>query len=101
MKCISVDYRLAPENPLPAGVDDVINVYKYWLNNMKVPSQKITFLGWSAGGGLILLALQKLKQINLPMPACAVAISPMTGVFCVRMYVCMYVLCMCVCVCVC
>ncbi|WP_263409463.1 alpha/beta hydrolase [Terriglobus tenax] len=67
VRVVSVLYRLAPEHPFPAGVDDVIAVYKELLKNYK-PS-RIGIFGSSAGAGLTLQAAVKIKQLKLPMPA--------------------------------
>lgn len=75
------EYRLAPENPFPAAVEDSVKVYKYLLTN-GYDSQKIIIAGESAGGGLCLATLLALKQENIPLPAAAVAISPWTDLTC-------------------
>ncbi|HRI46514.1 MAG TPA: alpha/beta hydrolase [Ignavibacteriaceae bacterium] len=75
------EYRLAPENPFPAAVEDSVKVYKYLLTN-GYDSQKIIIAGESAGGGLCLATLLALKQDNIPLPAAAVAISPWTDLTC-------------------
>eukprot|EP01084_Bolivina_argentea_P003492 6566_1 len=66
--CLCIDYSLAPECPLPACVNELISVYKYLLNTKKINSSKIFMTGGSAGGGMILLALQSLKKQYLPQP---------------------------------
>ena len=60
-------YRLAPEHPFPAGVDDVIAVYRELLKTYK--PNRIGIFGSSAGAGLTLQAAVKMKQLRLPMPA--------------------------------
>jgi acetyl esterase/lipase len=67
VRVVSVLYRLAPENPFPAGLDDVIAVYKELLKAYK-PS-RIGIFGSSAGAGLALQAAVKMKQLKMPMPA--------------------------------
>lgn len=67
MKVVSVYYRLAPENPFPAAVDDVVAVYKELLKDHK--SQSIGIFGTSAGGILTAEVAVKLKQSGLPLPA--------------------------------
>lgn len=67
MKVISIDYRMLPEHPFPAGLDDVITVYKEVLKDYK-PSN-IGMFGTSAGSGLTAAAMFKLKELNLPQPA--------------------------------
>jgi acetyl esterase/lipase len=70
------DYRLAPEHPFPAALDDAIVVYR-WLVERFDP-RHIAFFGDSAGGGLALAALQKLRDEAFALPAAAVAASPWT-----------------------
>jgi epsilon-lactone hydrolase len=70
------EYRLAPENPFPAGVEDVIRVYRWLLKNGTAPDQ-IVFIGDSAGGGLVMSTLLTLRESGDPLPAAAVLISPM------------------------
>jgi monoterpene epsilon-lactone hydrolase len=71
------EYRLAPEHPFPAGLDDVYAVYKAMLREGRDP-KKITIVGESAGGNLTLALLLKLKQENLPLPGAAIPLSPFT-----------------------
>ncbi len=67
MKVVSVYYRLAPENPFPAAVDDVVAVYQELLKDHK--PQQIGIFGTSAGAILTAEVAVKLKQSNLPLPA--------------------------------
>jgi len=67
MKVVSVYYRLAPENPFPIAVDDVVAVYKELLKDRK--PQNIGIFGTSAGGILTAEVAVKLKQAGLPLPA--------------------------------
>ena len=67
MRVVSVLYRLAPEHPFPAGVDDVIAVYKELLKTYK--PNRIGIFGSSAGAGLTLQAAVRMKQLQMPMPA--------------------------------
>jgi len=67
MKVVSVYYRLAPENPFPAAVDDVVAVYKELLKTYKPKS--IGIFGTSAGAILTCEVTAKLKQLGLPLPA--------------------------------
>ncbi len=66
IKVVSVYYRLAPENPFPAAVDDVVAVYKELLKTYKPHS--IGIFGTSAGGILTAEVTVKLKQLGLPLP---------------------------------
>ena len=72
---ISVDYRLAPENPYPAAVDDALAAYEALLDNGIAPSD-IAFAGESAGGGLAVAALVNARDHGLPRPAAAFVMSP-------------------------
>ncbi len=74
-KAISVDYRLAPEHPYPAAVDDALAAYEALLHNGTGPSD-ITFAGESAGGGLAIATLVNARDHGLPLPAAAFVMSP-------------------------
>jgi acetyl esterase/lipase len=76
-RALALDYRLAPEHPFPAAVDDATAAYR-WLLAEGFKSDKIAIAGDSAGGGLALAALVALRDAKNPLPACAVAISPWT-----------------------
>ena len=72
-----VDYRLAPEHPFPAALDDAVAAYR-WLLAQGVAPRQIAIMGDSAGGGLALATLLRLRDEGLPLPAVAVALSPWT-----------------------
>ena len=74
-KVISVDYRLAPEHPYPAAVDDALAAYEALLQNGIAPSD-IAFAGESAGGGLAVATLVNARDHGLPLPAAAFVMSP-------------------------
>lgn len=73
----SLDYRMAPEHPFPAAVEDAVAAYK-WLLDEGCEPIRITISGDSAGGGLSLAFLISCKEQGLPMPAGAVLFSPWT-----------------------
>jgi epsilon-lactone hydrolase len=75
VRVLSVDYRLAPEHPFPAAVDDVVCAYQ-WLLDQGIANDKIVVGGISAGGGLTGALLLALKASGAPMPAGAVPMSP-------------------------
>src|SRR6478672_9676754 len=74
-KVISVDYRLAPEHPYPAAVDDALAAYEALLLDGVAPSD-IAFAGESAGGGLAIAALVNARDHGLALPAAAFVMSP-------------------------
>jgi acetyl esterase/lipase len=76
-RAISVDYRLAPESPFPAAVEDAVAAYRALLED-GVPSSRIAFVGESAGGGLAVAALVASKEAGLPQPSAAAVFSPWT-----------------------
>jgi acetyl esterase/lipase len=70
----SANYRLAPENPFPAALDDVVATYE-WLTRSQ-PGVPVAVAGESAGGGLLLSLAVHARDAGLPPPACLVAFSP-------------------------
>jgi epsilon-lactone hydrolase len=71
------EYRLAPEHPFPAALDDTLIAYR-WLVGQGAAPARMLIVGESAGGGLCLATLLALKEGGLPLPAAAVALSPWT-----------------------
>jgi monoterpene epsilon-lactone hydrolase len=71
------DYRLAPEHPFPAALDDSLTAYR-WLLAQGFSPARIVFVGDSAGGGLCLATLLAIRDAELPMPAAAAVLSPWT-----------------------
>jgi len=76
-RILAIDYRLAPEHPYPAALEDAVAVYRWLLGQGFAPAQ-IIIAGDSAGGGLTLAALLALRDGGQPLPAGAVCISPWT-----------------------
>jgi epsilon-lactone hydrolase len=74
---LSIDYRLAPEYPFPAALDDAVTAY-HWLLAEGADSRRIAVMGDSGGGGLALSLLLRLRDQGIPLPAAAVALSPWT-----------------------
>ena len=74
-RALLIDYRLAPEYPFPAAVEDSTAAYK-WLLSQGIADRDIIIAGDSAGGGLTVSTLLSLKEKKLPLPSAAVLISP-------------------------
>lgn len=74
--CISINYRLAPENKWPAALDDCVRAYEKILE--KHDSKDIVLMGESAGGTLVLSLGLKIKEMGLDMPKAIVSFSPCT-----------------------
>jgi acetyl esterase/lipase len=74
-RTLAIDYRLSPENPFPAAVDDALASYRFLLEEGFEP-RHIAFAGDSAGGGLVVSTLVAIKEAGLPQPACGWVISP-------------------------
>ena len=75
MRALSIDYRLAPEFPFPAGIEDCVKAYR-WLLGQGVDARRIAMVGPSSGGGLVAAALLALRDAGVRLPGCAVCISP-------------------------
>jgi len=74
-RVLNVDYRLAPEHPFPAAVDDAVAAFR-WLLGEGLTADRIAIAGDSAGGGLTLATLLALRDAGDPMPAAGVPLSP-------------------------
>ncbi len=75
VRAVSLDYRLAPEDPFPAAVDDALAAYVELLELEFEPS-RLCLAGDSAGGGLAVATLLAIRDSGLPMPGAAVCLSP-------------------------
>ncbi len=77
LRVLLVDYRLAPEHPFPAAIDDCFAVYA-WLAEHGYDERPFALAGDSAGGNLSLVTLMRARDALLPLPDCAVLLSPST-----------------------
>ena len=74
-RVLALDYRLAPEHPFPAPVEDSVAAYRWLLGEGYDPA-RIALGGDSAGGGLTVAALVQIRYVGLPMAAAGVCVSP-------------------------
>lgn len=77
VRTLCIGYRLAPENPFPAALDDAVEAYSYLLKKGYDPKQ-IALCGESAGGGLCYALCLRLRDMDIPLPGGIIAISPWT-----------------------
>ena len=75
VRALAIDYRLTPEHPFPAAVEDSTAAYR-WLLSTGVDASRIVIAGDSAGGGLTVATLLALRDAGDPLPAAAVCLSP-------------------------
>jgi len=80
-RVLLLDYRLAPEFPFPAAVEDAVAAYR-WLLAQDYRPKGLAVAGDSAGGGLTVAALVAFRYLGLPMPGAAVCFSPWTDLAC-------------------
>jgi acetyl esterase/lipase len=78
LRTLMVDYRLAPDHPFPAALDDCVTAYR-WLLAQGIAAQDIVVAGDSAGGNLTLTLLMKLRDSGDPLPAAAACLSPVAN----------------------
>jgi epsilon-lactone hydrolase len=76
-RTLAVGYRLAPEHPFPAAIDDALTVWRY-VRNQGVAADRITVGGDSAGGGLTVALINRLRDAGEALPGCAWLVSPWT-----------------------
>ena len=77
LRVLLPDYRLAPEHPFPAAVDDCFATYR-WLVDQGYADRPLAIAGDSAGGSLTLVTMMRARDASLPLPACAALLSPST-----------------------
>ena len=75
VRALLINYRLAPENPYPAAIEDATAAYQ-WLMEQGYKSEQIAFGGDSAGGGLTIGSMLYIRDNNIALPKCAIAMSP-------------------------
>lgn len=80
-RLLAIDYRLAPEHPFPAALEDALSAYR-WLLAQNVDAKRIVVAGDSAGGGLVLALILSLRDSGTHLPAAAVCLSPWTDLTC-------------------
>lgn len=76
-RVLNIDYRLAPEHPYPAALDDCVTAYR-WLLAEGYDPQRIAISGESAGGGLTISTLMRIRDDGIPAPAAGIPVSPWT-----------------------
>ncbi len=74
-RTLAIDYRMAPEHPFPAAVEDSIAAYRFLLDS-GIAAKNIAIAGDSAGGGLVVGAILAIRDAGLALPGCAWCISP-------------------------
>ena len=75
LRIFCADYRLAPEHPFPAAIDDVLEAYRFLLRS-GLTAEQIVLCGESAGGGLCYALCLRLRALGIPLPAGIIGISP-------------------------
>ncbi|MBD3214259.1 MAG: alpha/beta hydrolase fold domain-containing protein [Candidatus Lokiarchaeota archaeon] len=77
-RILLIDYRLAPENPFPAALNDAVSAYEWLIEKQGIPSSQVIIAGDSAGGGLTIATLLRLKELAKALPSAAICLSPWT-----------------------
>ena len=80
-RALAIDYRMAPEHPFPAAVEDALAAYRFLLDSGIRPA-RICIAGDSAGGGLVVAAMLAIRGAELPQPGCGWCISPWVDLAC-------------------
>jgi acetyl esterase/lipase len=80
-RALAIDYRMAPEHPFPAAVQDALAAYRFLLDSGIRPG-RICIAGDSAGGGLVVAAMLAIRDAELPQPGCGWCISPWVDLAC-------------------
>ncbi len=75
-RVLLLDYRLAPENPYPAALDDAVAAYKWLIDSQGINPKNVIIGGESAGGGLTLATLLRLRDTGITLPTAAIILSP-------------------------
>lgn len=78
VRVLIINYRLAPEHSFPAALEDAVIAYQWLLTNEKIDPKNIIIGGDSAGGGLTISTLVKLREEGVPLPTAAICLSPWT-----------------------
>ncbi len=77
-RVFALDYRLAPEHRFPAALDDAVAAYRWLVETQGTAPHRLILAGDSAGGGLVLSTLVRVRELGVPLPAGAVLYSPWT-----------------------
>jgi len=75
-RVLAFDYRLAPEQPFPAALEDSVKAYRWLIEEHGIPSDRVALIGDSAGGNLVLAAMVQVRDSGGPLPRAAVCVSP-------------------------
>ena len=79
---LTIDYRVAPEHPFPAALEDAVYAYQWLIQEKKYAPEQIVVAGDSAGGGLTLALALYLRDHHMPMPGALITMSPWTDLTC-------------------
>lgn len=82
VRVLLLDYRLAPEHPFPAALDDAVAAFAWLQSELGLQPDRIVIAGDSAGGGLSLATALRIRDSGQPLPRAIVALSPWTDLTC-------------------